>query len=273
MLLPRVALRFGVALRALTLRAMVVPLFCRFAERRVDFLDGRFCFESSSTTFMRPRRRLVFRRAVFGPPARRSEALVPGAAVSTYTSRRSFSGRSSASSRFEVPCPTRRPTNVRGSAGGRRRGALVRFAFSVGDGARPPRRPTSFRTARVTRGTASAKAWSGVSPSCRTTTPGSAPSSSTLMVHKVSTPPRAPLMSSKRMLTRRTRVPNGSKARAIRARIFASSARSIGTSPRMFKGVRPVAVRPSSDFIDRGFATGSWTIHDLAARSVPARSA
>ncbi|KYF59088.1 hypothetical protein BE08_39820, partial [Sorangium cellulosum] len=61
---------------------------------RVDLRDGRSCAESSSAAVAFRDLRIVLRRAVAPPPAFRSVALCPGAAVSTGTSRRDFSGRS-----------------------------------------------------------------------------------------------------------------------------------------------------------------------------------
>lgn len=59
-----------------------VPAFARFADFRPDLRDGRVR-ESSSVAVMPACDRFEFRRAVDMPPARRSEALTPGAAVST----------------------------------------------------------------------------------------------------------------------------------------------------------------------------------------------
>jgi hypothetical protein len=58
--------------------AALVPL----PEARVDFREG-LERESSSAYVIPLEPRLEFRRALYGPPARRSVALIAGAAVST----------------------------------------------------------------------------------------------------------------------------------------------------------------------------------------------
>jgi hypothetical protein len=98
----------GVSNRLTAARSLPWLGLPRLALLRVDLRDG-FVRESSSVAVARLVFPRVLRRAVIGPPARRSLADTPARAVSTYASRRSFSGRASARSRASEPRPTRRP--------------------------------------------------------------------------------------------------------------------------------------------------------------------
>src|SRR5262249_1808746 len=88
------------------------PCFARLALLRVDLRDGRSCAESSRVAVALGATFFVLRRAVEPPPAFRCVALCPGAAVSTGTSCRILPGRASASARFCVLRPTRRPMRL-----------------------------------------------------------------------------------------------------------------------------------------------------------------
>src|SRR5262249_17975640 len=72
----------GVCSFAAVARSLVWLGLPRFADRRVLLREG-LVRESSSAAVARVVRARVFRRAVKGPPARRSAALVPDAEVST----------------------------------------------------------------------------------------------------------------------------------------------------------------------------------------------
>jgi hypothetical protein len=73
---------WGEAVRVFCRPVSGVPDLVRWVERRVDLRDG-LVRESSSIAVIPAAERLLLRRAVEPPPARRSDALVPGRAEST----------------------------------------------------------------------------------------------------------------------------------------------------------------------------------------------